>query len=85
MIRKMLVVAAAIAMPVSVVAVTGGIANAGVKPPPDPAVTCTISATVTLRPSGHLEQWVGERVKDVQHDDVERDVRWRRMYGYRTR
>jgi hypothetical protein len=53
MIRKMLVIAAAIAMPVSVVAVTGGVAGAKKAPtPPDPAVTCSVSATVTFAPPG---------------------------------
>jgi hypothetical protein len=53
MIRKMLVVAAAIAMPLSVIAATGGTAGAkGVKPPPNPPVTCTISATVNFAPPG---------------------------------
>ncbi len=52
MIRKMLLVAAAIAMPVGVVAITGGTAGAGSPTPPDPAVTCTVSATVTFAPPG---------------------------------
>jgi hypothetical protein len=53
MIRKILVVAAAIAMPVSVIAVTGGVAGAGkVKPPPDPAVTCSVSGTVNFAAPG---------------------------------
>jgi hypothetical protein len=53
MIRKMLVVAAAIAMPLSVIAATGGTAGAkGVKPPPDPAITCAVTATVTFAPPG---------------------------------
>jgi hypothetical protein len=53
MIRKMLVVAAAIAMPLSVIAATGGAASAkGVKPPPDPAITCAVTATVTFAAPG---------------------------------
>jgi hypothetical protein len=53
MIRKMLVVAAAIAMPLSVIAATGATAGAkGVKPPPDPAITCAVTATVTFASPG---------------------------------
>src|ERR1700722_4101419 len=50
MIRKILVFAAAIAMPVSVVAVTGGIAGAAKGPSPatDTAQCTGISATVTF-------------------------------------
>jgi hypothetical protein len=51
MIRKMLVIAAAIAMPVSVVAVTGGVAGAKGKAPTaatDTAQCTGISATVTF-------------------------------------
>jgi hypothetical protein len=42
MIRKILLVAAAIAMPVGMVAATGSTAFAGSKPPPDPAITCSM-------------------------------------------
>jgi hypothetical protein len=52
MIRKLLVVAAAIAMPVSIVAVTGGVASAKVVVPPNPPVTCTVSATVNFAAPG---------------------------------
>jgi len=52
MIRKMLVIAAAIAMPVSVIAVSGVTAGAASKPPPDPAVTCSVSATVNFASPG---------------------------------
>jgi hypothetical protein len=54
MIRKMLVIAAAVAMPVSVIAAVGGTSGvAGAKPgPPDPGVTCTIGATVTFATPG---------------------------------
>jgi hypothetical protein len=53
LIRKLLVVATAIAIPLSVVAATGATAGAkAVKPPPDPAVTCSISATITFAPPG---------------------------------
>jgi hypothetical protein len=52
MIRKLLLVAAAIAMPVSVVAVTGVAASAKTPAPPDPAVTCTVSGTVNFAPPG---------------------------------
>jgi hypothetical protein len=52
MIRKMLVIAAAIAMPVSVIAVTGVTAGAKVVVPPDPAVTCSVSATVNFASPG---------------------------------
>jgi|HubBroStandDraft_6_1064221.scaffolds.fasta_scaffold17290_2 hypothetical protein len=69
MVRKMLVVAAAIAMPMSAVAVvgaTGGVAGAVVGPP-DPAVTCTISATVTFAPPGISSNGqVGTGVKSTQ-------------------
>ncbi len=54
MIRKMLVIAAAIAMPVSAVAVTAftsGVAGAKTVVPPDPAVTCSVSGTVTFATS----------------------------------
>jgi len=54
MIRKLLVIAAAIAMPVSAVTVIGGssIAGAGTPLPPDPAVNCAVSSTVTFAPPG---------------------------------
>jgi hypothetical protein len=52
MIRKMLVIAAAIAMPVSVIAVSGVTAGAASKPPPDPAITCAVTATVTFAAPG---------------------------------
>jgi hypothetical protein len=52
MIRKMLVIAAAIAMPVSVIAVSGVTAGAASKPPPDPAITCAVTATVTFASPG---------------------------------
>ncbi len=52
MIRKLLVVAAAIAMPVSVVAVTGATAGAKVVVPPDPAITCSVNATVNFAAPG---------------------------------
>jgi hypothetical protein len=52
MIRKLLLVAAAIAMPVSVVAVTGVAAYAKTPVPPDPAVTCTVSGSVNFAPPG---------------------------------
>jgi hypothetical protein len=52
MIRKMLVIAAAIAMPVSVIAISGVTAGAASKPPPDPAVTCSVSATVNFASPG---------------------------------
>jgi hypothetical protein len=53
MIRKMLVIAAAIAMPVSVVgvAVAGGTASAVVTPPNGP-VTCSVTATVDFAAPG---------------------------------
>jgi hypothetical protein len=53
MIRKILLVAAAIAMPVGMVAATGSTAFAGSKPPPDPAVNCGISgASITFASPG---------------------------------
>ncbi len=54
MIRKILVIAAAVAMPVSVIgAIAGTSGVAGAKPgPPDPGVTCTIGATVTFASPG---------------------------------
>ncbi len=52
MIRKLLVVAAAVAMPVTVIAVTGVTAGAKTVVPPDPAATCSISATITFAPPG---------------------------------
>jgi hypothetical protein len=55
MIRKLLVIAAAIAMPVSAVAaigVTSGVAAAKGAVSPDPGVTCTASATVTFASPG---------------------------------
>jgi len=69
MIRKMLVVAAVIAMPMSaaaVIGVTGGVAGA-VAGPPDPPVTCTISSTVTFAAPGiSLNGQVGTGVKTTQ-------------------
>ncbi len=51
MIRKLLVVAAAIAIPASVVAVNGGIASAaGAKTAP--AISCAVSSTVTFAAPG---------------------------------
>jgi hypothetical protein len=53
MIRKILVFAAAIAMPVSVIAVTGAVAGAAkVVTPPDPAITCTVASTVSFAAPG---------------------------------
>jgi len=53
MIRKMLVIAAAISMPVGLVVASAGTAGAKkVKPPPDPAVTCTVSGTVNFAAPG---------------------------------
>ncbi len=52
MIRKLLVVAAAIAMPISVVAVTGVTAGAKTVTPPDPAITCSVSAAVNFASPG---------------------------------
>jgi hypothetical protein len=54
MIRRICAVAAAIALPMSALAViglTGGVAAAKTGPP-DPPVTCSISATVTFAPPG---------------------------------
>jgi hypothetical protein len=54
MIRRICAVAAAIALPMSALAViglTGGAAGAATGPP-DPPVTCTIGATVTFAPPG---------------------------------
>jgi hypothetical protein len=48
MFRKLLVVAAAIAMPVSVIAVTGATAGAKTPVPPNNPVSCKIGATVTF-------------------------------------
>ena len=53
MFRKLLVVAAAIGMPISMLAMAGGTAGAAkVVTPPDPAVTCSVSGTVTFAPPG---------------------------------
>jgi hypothetical protein len=52
MIRKLLVVAAAAAMPISVIAVTGTTAGAKTPVPPNPPITCSVSATVTFAPPG---------------------------------
>ncbi|MGP0108738.1 MAG: hypothetical protein ACLPR9_07725 [Acidimicrobiales bacterium] len=52
MIRKILVVAAAIAMPVSIIAVTGTVAGAKTVVPPDPAVTCSVAGTVNFAGPG---------------------------------
>jgi len=51
LIRKFLVVAVTIAIPLSLAAVTGvtGAAAAG---PPDPPVTCSVSSTLTFAPPG---------------------------------
>jgi hypothetical protein len=67
MIRKMLVIAAAVAMPMSVIgaiAGTSGVAGAKGAAPPDPGVTCTIGATVTFAPPGlSVNGQVGTGVK----------------------
>jgi len=67
MIRKMLVIAAAVAMPMSVIgaiAGTCGVAGAMGAAPPDPGVTCTIGATVTFAPPGlSVNGQVGTGVK----------------------
>jgi hypothetical protein len=69
MIRKMLVIAAAIAVPMSAVAVigvAGGVAGAAAGPP-DPPVTCTIGATVTFAAPGISSNGqVGTGVKSTQ-------------------
>ena len=55
MIRKLLVIAAAIAMPigaVTAIGATSGVAGAKGTVSPDPGVTCTASATVTFAPPG---------------------------------
>ncbi len=55
MIRKLLMVAAATAMPVGMVAVgVVGDGTAGAKPPPPPSppITCAISSTITFAPPG---------------------------------
>jgi hypothetical protein len=62
----MLVIAAAIAMPVSVVAVsavTGGVAGAKTVVPPDPAVTCSVSGTVTFASPGLSNSGAAEAAK----------------------
>jgi hypothetical protein len=51
LIRNSLVVAAAIAMPLSVTAVTG-VTSAGAAGPPDPPVTCSVGSTLTFAPPG---------------------------------
>jgi hypothetical protein len=51
LIRKSLVVAAAIAMPLSVTAVTGG-TSAAATGPADPPVTCSVGSTLTFAPPG---------------------------------
>ena len=51
MFRKLLVVAAAIAMPVSIVAVSGGIASAA-GPKGGPAISCAVASTVTFAAPG---------------------------------
>jgi hypothetical protein len=69
-IRRMLAIAAAIALPVSVVSVigvAGGVAGAKTPPPADPPVTCTISATVTFAAPGiSVNGQVGTGVKTTQ-------------------
>ena len=69
-IRRMLAIAAAVALPVSVVsviAVAGGVAGAKTPPPSDPPVTCTISATVTFAAPGiSVNGQVGTGVKTTQ-------------------
>ncbi len=52
MIRKMFVVAAAIAMPVSVIAVSGVAGTGGIAGAADPAVTCSVSSTVNFAAPG---------------------------------
>jgi hypothetical protein len=52
MLRKMLLIAAAVAMPVGAIAVTAGTAAAKVVVPPDPAVTCSVSGTVLFAAPG---------------------------------
>jgi hypothetical protein len=67
MIRKMLVVAAAIAMPVSVIAIpafTSGVAGAHTVVPADPPVTCSVSGTVTFAPPGLSSAGSAEAAKD---------------------
>jgi len=51
LIRKSLVVAAAIAMPLSVTAVTG-VTSAAAAGPADPPVTCSVSSSVIFAPPG---------------------------------
>jgi hypothetical protein len=68
MIRRICAVAAAIALPMSALAVIGltnGVAGAATGPP-DPAVTCTIGATVTFAPPGiSTNGQVGTGVKET--------------------
>jgi hypothetical protein len=55
MIRKMLVIAAAISMPIAAVTaigMTSGVAGAKTVVPPDPDITCTVSATVNFASPG---------------------------------
>ena len=54
MIRKLVVIAAAVALPVSTAVVFAGVGGgiAAAKGSPNPPVTCTVSATVTFAPPG---------------------------------
>jgi hypothetical protein len=67
MIRKLLVVTAAVAMPISTVAAigaTGGVAGAKSPVPPDPGVTCSVSSTTTFAAPGlSVNGQVGTGVK----------------------
>jgi hypothetical protein len=53
LIRRLLIVVAAIAMPIGIVTASSSTAGAkGSKPPPDPPVTCTVSANVNFASPG---------------------------------
>ena len=68
MIRKLLVVAAAVAMPVTVIAVTGVTAgkDSGAA---RPSCDMQYQRHHHVCPSGHFEQWVGWYIEDVDYHD----------------
>jgi len=68
MIRKMLVIAAAISMPIAAataVGMTSGVAGAKTVVPPDPDITCTVSATVDFAPPGLSQAGAVTTAKDT--------------------
>jgi hypothetical protein len=63
MIRKLLVIATALAIPVGTMALTGGVAGAKTVVPPDPSQNCSIAATVNF--GSHGLSTVGQATTDT--------------------